>query len=320
MKKIVFLIPYFGKFNNYFQLFLNSCAENKEINWLIYTDDKTLYNYPRNVTVKYTTFEEIRKLFQSKFNYKISLERPYKLCDYRPLYGYLFENDIKEYEYWGHCDTDLIWGDIPKFIFEQLKNNYDKLFFLGHCTLFKNSLELRNFFEDRINNDDRFKEVYTLEENCSFDEEFKNSINNIFEKNGLKILLEEFEANIYMKSSNFNLVRYDFLKKEYYTEKRKEKFFSYENGKIFQYYLENGNLRKEEFLYIHMQSRKMKVKIKSETKFYKIIPNVFESLEYKGINIDNFQKIKKKNFNLHYFKLRGKNLKTKILKFFYKRK
>lgn len=315
MKKIVFIIPYFGKFNNYFQLFLNSCAKNKEIDWLIYTDDKSSYGYPKNVNVKYTTFEDIKKLFQSKFSYKITLERPYKLCDYKPLYGYLFEDDIKEYDYWGHCDTDLIWGDISKFICKELKNNYDKLFFLGHCTLFKNSLELRKFFENNINNNIRFKEVYANEKNYSFDEEFKNSINNIFQNSNLKILLKEFEANIYMKSSNFDLVKYDFSKDRYYIEKKRKSFFTYENGKVFQYYLENKELKREEFLYIHMQSRKMEIKIDSETNIYKIIPNAFENLEYKKININNFKKIKKKNFNLHYFKLRGKNLKIKVLKF-----
>ena len=33
MEKVVFIIPYFGKFNNYFQLFLNSCAYNKKFEW-----------------------------------------------------------------------------------------------------------------------------------------------------------------------------------------------------------------------------------------------------------------------------------------------
>ena len=316
MKKIVFIIPYFGKFNNYFQLFLNSCAKNKNINWLIYTDDKTLYIYPENVKVKYTTFEEIKNLFQSKFKYKISLEKPYKLCDYRPLYGYLFEKDIKEYDYWGHCDTDLIWGNISNFLTTNLLNeDYDKLFFLGHCTLIKNSSKINEFFKKSIQQEKRFREVYTNFNNCSFDEEFKNSINTLFQKYKLKIFLEEFEANIYMKSSNFNLVKYDFSKESYYIIKRKKSFFTYENGKIFQYFLEKKEIKKEEFLYIHMQSRKMEVKININEPYYKIIPNSFEKLEYKEITKDNFYKIKNKNFNLHYFKLRSKNLYIKILKF-----
>ena len=46
MKKCVFILPYFGKFNNYFGLFLKSCGKNTEYNWLILTDDKEKYNYP----------------------------------------------------------------------------------------------------------------------------------------------------------------------------------------------------------------------------------------------------------------------------------
>ena len=64
-----------------------------------------------------------------------------------------------------------------------------------------------------------------------------------------------------------------------------------------------------------MQSRQMKIHLKN-TDVYKIIPNVFEDLEVpvKEINIYSFKKIKKKYFNLHYFRLRGKNLMIKIKK------
>ena len=48
-KKICFIIPYFGNFKNYFQLFLNSCRLNSDINWLIITDNKDEYDYPKNV-------------------------------------------------------------------------------------------------------------------------------------------------------------------------------------------------------------------------------------------------------------------------------
>lgn len=99
MKKGVFIVPYFGKFNNYFQLFLNSCKFNKNYDWLFFTDDKTVYDYPDNVTVKYTSFEEIRSFIQSKFDFKISLNYPYKFCDLKPMYGYIFSEYIKEYDF-----------------------------------------------------------------------------------------------------------------------------------------------------------------------------------------------------------------------------
>ena len=47
---------------------------------------------------------------------------------------------------------------------------------------------------------------------------------------------------------------------------------------------------------------------------FKIIPNTFEALEVEEISVDNFAHIRSKYFNLHYFRLRSKNLWVKIKK------
>ena len=97
MKKILYIIPYFGKFPTLFPLWLESCRYNPTINWIIFTDDKTVYNYPDNIEVIYTTFREIRKKTQELYDFPISLEKPYKLCDYRVAYGDIFSNYIDRY-------------------------------------------------------------------------------------------------------------------------------------------------------------------------------------------------------------------------------
>ena len=61
-----------------------------------------------------------------------------------------------------------------------------------------------------------------------------------------------------------------------------------------------------------MQSRDMNVRIDYNSYKYKLIPNAFEKLEYDEISSDNFRRIKLKNMNLHYFRLRSQNLFTKI--------
>ena len=66
--KAIFIIPYFGHFNNYFQLFLNSCAYNRDFDWLIFTDDQTNYKYPHNVRVEYCSFQDIQNKFREKFD------------------------------------------------------------------------------------------------------------------------------------------------------------------------------------------------------------------------------------------------------------
>ena len=86
VEKIALILPYFGHFKNYFPMFLNSCKNNPTIDWMIYTDSNEQYKWPLNVHVRKITFDEFRKKVQANFDFPICLDRPYKLCDYRPAY------------------------------------------------------------------------------------------------------------------------------------------------------------------------------------------------------------------------------------------
>lgn len=309
MKKACFIIPYFGKFNNYFQLFLNSCSRNLDFDWLIFTDDRGSYLYPDNVQIIYITFPELRDQIQKKFSFEIALDRPYKLCDFKPAYGYIFEEYLAAYPFWGHCDTDMIWGQISHFITENDWKSFDKIGILGHCTLYRNVCEISRLFMTTA----RHKEVYSDQENCSFDEEFCDSINGIFIAAGKRVDMREHQANLYTKSSDFRLVRYNGDHSKYLVEDKKKGVFVWNEG-VLTRYLETGNgLESMEYMYLHMQARPMQVRISSRN-IFKIIPNAFEDLEVSAITAENIGRIKSKNFNLHYFRLRSHNLKLKIQK------
>ena len=139
MKKCVFILPYFGKFKNYFPLFLKSCGSNSDFDWLLITDVQITDPIPPNVQIRRMSFEGLRKRIQSKFDFEISLPYPYKLCDFKPAYGLVFEEWIQEYEWWGYCDCDLILGNLSKFLFPLFEKEYDKLFAVGHMTLYRNT-------------------------------------------------------------------------------------------------------------------------------------------------------------------------------------
>ena len=95
MKRACFIIPYFGKLPNYFQLFLNSCAPNKKFDWLIITNDNREFSYPKNVKKIFMEWNDFKRFAQKKFKEKLALEYPTKLCDFKPTYGYLFEDLIR---------------------------------------------------------------------------------------------------------------------------------------------------------------------------------------------------------------------------------
>ena len=313
-KDIAFIIPYFGKFNNYFQFFLNSCRHNLDCDWIIFTDDMRVYDYPVNVKVHYCKLEDIKNLFIAKFNCDVELTKPYKLCDFKPMYGYVFEEYLTNYRFWGHCDVDMIFGTISHFITPIMLQTYDKIGIMGHCTIYKNTYAINRIFMHKLNGKLRYLDILCEGKNHSFDEEFHSSINNIFEEYGLKIDYQEYEANIYTKSSNFWLTKLNVDKRNYAVE-RKNTLFVWNNGKLIGYQQGSNGLIQKEFMYIHMQSRPMKIKLKQPySNCYKLIPNAFDILEVTEVSEKNYADIRWKYFNLHYFKLRGKNAFLKIRK------
>ena len=162
-KKCVLILPYFGKFNNYFPLFLKSCAENPSYTWMIFTDNEFNYECPQNVHIIKCTLRDIIKVANNKFGFKVVLDSPYKLCDYKPAYGFLFEEYIRDFEYWGHCDCDLIFGNIEKIITPLLNEGYDKLFAAGHLTIYKNTYDNNRRFMKLYKGRYLYKEAFTKE-------------------------------------------------------------------------------------------------------------------------------------------------------------
>ena len=312
MNSCVFIIPYFGKMNNYFELFLKSCKWNNDFDWLIFTDDKALYNYPKNVTVNYCTFNELDSFIYTKVGFHVNT--PYKLCDYKPAYGHIFSSFIKGYQMWGYCDNDLIFGKLNNWITPNKIAQYDKIGILGHLTLIKNSEVHNRIFMDNIDGKSWYKEVFSSKENKFFDEQGGNSINTLFRKRRLKIFYDFPVADIYTLSSKFRLVKY-ITENKYIVDSEKEHLFIWNNGRIFRYYVINGNLKHEEYAYIHLQKRKMNMPLYKtfiKANEYKIIPNSFKEIRKIPNSIEEFNSIKKYAFNMQLFRVKYLHLKIKL--------
>lgn len=208
MKKACFIIPYFGSLPNYFQLFLNSCRTNIDYSWIVFTDDNTNFDYPENVSAIFMTFEELKKRINSKFDFKIEFTDRHKLCDFKPAYGYIFEEFLEGYQFWGHCDVDLILGDLNKYITQQMLDDYDKIFCLGHMILYKNTIANNRLFMKPMNNRFWYKESFSNNETTIFDETYGDdvNINTIFLHYGKKVFQEDFSMNCHIMFDTFYLV------------------------------------------------------------------------------------------------------------------
>lgn len=282
-KKCVLILSYFGKFKNYFQLFLNSVGRNKEYDLLLLTDNYDEYNYPDNVRIIHTTLAAVKETANKKFGFDVRLEKPYKLCDYKPAYGFLFEEYISGYAYWGHCDCDLIFGNLDKLLSPVLDEGYDKLFAAGHLTLYKNDYENNSRFMKRYSNRLIYQEAFTTDKIYVFDEDFsENNVHILFLTDGANVYQRDMSMNPTTKFARFRRSYYNAELRRFKWEPFRKARYYWNNGNIteVEYDEESGQLRQREFIYMHLQQRVMKIKKGAlRAKIYQILPDRFVSEE-----------------------------------------
>ena len=146
MKKIGVIIPFFGKWPEWFDYFLHSCIHNPTIDWIFPNDCELPGIAADNLKFIPYQLREFNKKASEILEFDIQLEHPYKICDFKPTYGEIFNELIKGYDFWGYGDLDLIYGDIRSFYTEQLLERYDILsnheeFITGHFCLLRNNTE-----------------------------------------------------------------------------------------------------------------------------------------------------------------------------------
>lgn len=273
MKSIVFIIPYYGKFPNYFQLWLNSCATNPSVDWLIITDIDDKFDYPCNVKVWKVSFDKLHDYIQSKYDFPIGLRMPYKFCDFRPAYGDIFQEFINQYDYWGHCDLDLIWGNIRKFLNDDiLSEDYDKVFNWGHCTLYRNTNVINNAYRKNIDGLKSYREILQSPCNYAYDESY---IVRQFSHLGFKIYDNVFHYDTRVKNHSFQPSLYSRKFSRCANWVGKSGIFRKTSKGLFFCYVDEG-VKEEELLYAHFQKRKMDMQLHFPyPENYCIIPNNF---------------------------------------------
>lgn len=169
---IAIIICYIGKLPWYTNYFLHSCKFNPDIDVYIITDDKDFEaEIPENVHFVYKTLNEINKLATEKLGFETQIISGYKLCDFKPVYGLLFSELIEKYDFWGHGDLDVIYGDIRKFMTEEVLQEYDVIavrddYLTGYFQLFRNNEKIRILFMESKD----YKKVLSDKKHYCFDE------------------------------------------------------------------------------------------------------------------------------------------------------
>ena len=137
MKKI-FISPYFGEFPEWF-------PEYKE------HFEQTLRPAGYDLLID-TDLEGFKKRVKGKLGIEyLGLPGTGKIWDFRGSLGYLYEDEIKGYNFWGHTDFDCVYGDVGKWVTDKflsildVHSNHDE-YVNGPWTLYRNNTVVNTLF------------------------------------------------------------------------------------------------------------------------------------------------------------------------------
>lgn len=268
--KINMILPYFlngkGAWPEYIDWHLASCKANETIDYYIFTDDHSIdkWNAISNIHIVNMSFDECINLIHSKLG-DVKIDTPYKMCDYRPAYGVIFEDYIKGCDFWGFYDCDLIYGNMRHYFTDELLEQYDKFMILGHTQLYRNSEEANHFYCLKRPDDSKYKD-YTWEQVSGTTKHFGYD-----EWSGAPQLIRENGKRIYWEREIFSNIYQPVMYKKVFDKNvgfnKPFQVWLWEDGAL--YHVDTFTKKKRERMYIHLTHRKMKfVPYNNQTRAY----------------------------------------------------
>lgn len=289
MKSIVIIFPYFGTLPIQYKMWRASALCNPTVDFMFFTDADV--KSAKNIIVHKMTFSDFQGIAQKAFDFPITLDRPYKLCEYKQAYGLILQEYIKNYDFWGFGDLDLVYGDFRAFITDEVLG-HKFLLGWGHLTLLRNDDDANTYFMKQVKGYQNYKDAFTTSRITFFDEYGYNGCSDKWrdcrpEDCWLECPFDN--ASKPKQSYHFNSL----------TRGWKQVIFEHIGSKLYMLRINNGILEKKESLYAHFQHRGFMKDRVTDYNHFLITPNAI--IDYPKYFI---------NIRLHWF-CRKRTLMTK---------
>lgn len=264
MKSIVVLFPHFGTLPPQYKMWRESALRNPDIDFMFFTDCDV--ESAPNIFVHKMQFSDFKQMMTKAFDFPILLDRPYKICDYRPAFAYALADYVKGYDFWGWGDLDVVYGDIRAFVTDEVLSHYKMISGYGHFTLYHNDEDTNTYFLKPVEGYVDYKEALTRPESMYYDEYgYKGFGDKWKDCRPADCWLDwPFEnASKPKQSYHFNSL----------TRGWKQVVFEHVGNKLYMIRFNHGKMEKKESLYAHFQHRPfMKDKVTDYSHFL-VTPN-----------------------------------------------
>ncbi len=238
-----------GPYPPYLNCVLRSCATNPDIHWLVITDNAPPPTSPSNVRFHHLTRNDMMHRFTQALGFEPA--PPEMNSDLKAALGLVFADVLAGYDFWGHCDFDVIFGDLRKFLTEEILAGHEKILMRGHLTLYRNTEAVNRIFMRECPGALNYQDAFKVPGTTQFDE--MRGVNLIFRHHGIPQFRGEFIVDV-APPSRWKITRFEGTAIQNYPEQ----VFYWHRGKVFHTHPDvDRSLVDDEYAYIHFQKRFM---------------------------------------------------------------
>lgn len=211
--RICIINLFFGKLPVFYPLFIESCRNNPDIDFLL-VGDHPLSEIGRNIKLVEMNIDQFNALIIEKTGIMSGIKHPYKICDFKPLFGVIFKDFLNDYSFWGYCDIDLVFGNLSNFISPEVLQKYDILncyrgFSSGPFCLYRNNSLINQLYRRVFN----YQEILSKENYIGLDENIQRTSNRGFTIKKIVLFVPFYLKEILSGRNsyrNFLEIRYQF--------------------------------------------------------------------------------------------------------------
>ncbi|MCW9042460.1 MAG: hypothetical protein OQK05_03875 [Pseudopelagicola sp.] len=142
--RLALFSPWFGPWPEWINLYFESCRWNPEVTWLVPTDQEPPPCQPPNVVFMPMSLAEFTARASDVTGLSLAPENAYKICDYMPLIGEMFADDLHGFTHFGYTDNDIIYGQLACELTPERLASYEIIsshanLQAGHLTVMQNT-------------------------------------------------------------------------------------------------------------------------------------------------------------------------------------
>lgn len=147
--KVAQIIPYFGQWPEWIELYFYSCGRNPMIDFIFFTNCPLPKHQYHNTIFHQCSYDEYCNLVSERLSINFHCNNPYKLTDLKPFIGAVHEPELREYDFWGFGDLDLVYGDLNILVNDKNLKRYNVItthnyHIAGHFCICRNNDYYRN--------------------------------------------------------------------------------------------------------------------------------------------------------------------------------